>query len=108
MVTVGDIDWKRFLEGLRLGLVSDLVQQNSVDGDDCIRGYYDGETLVASMLVCGSNAHAIGHECERVFQVTQEIKDACAHLVILTDEQQEEWADAGGEAQWALDRGVIL
>lgn len=93
MENASEVQWKKFVEGVRRGCVGPFVQSNIVEGTDCCRVYTLDSKPVACMRVCDSNSEKLSYECKRTFEILQELIDATANIYIPTQEEYDAWDD---------------
>ena len=100
------IDWKRFNEGRRRGIIGPFRSTHGIDGADCLICFYDDSVLVARMRVCDSNTEKLSIECERVFEIDDALIFATQHIYVPTQEEWEQWndEDQGLPGQDPMDR----
>lgn len=97
------------MEGIRLGLVGPLTQENRTDGADALREYWSDGKVVMSMRVKGAELGKQSFECEREYIIADFILDATKDIRIITEEEWEEWDEFDGDdVEWLKGRGVSV
>lgn len=110
MIEITELQWKKLMEGgYRQPDTSIYVQENIVDGDDCIREYKLNDVLIARMRVCGGNTDTPSIECDRVFEAEEQYVLATAEIPIPTEQDWAEFDEFDGDdEQWLRSRGFIV
>lgn len=106
MIDIDERTWKAVCQEL-----GSLKQVNSVEGNDGIRSYFDGDTLVAQMRVIDSETDKPGQHCRRVFAASRELVAKAEQHYIPTNSEWDEWDDFRGhedDEAWLIDKGVRL
>jgi len=102
MIKIDLIQWKQCMEGMSRGDIPSFIQMNRQDGDNSIREYFDGDTVVMRMTVYAANTDAPGYENKRLFEAIKDILQKVSYIYIPTEEEYEQWDERDFQENWSV------